>query len=69
MWLLVMYNEKEQAGLQEIQNTQFEEIKRNGIKGMVTSGQDPTQLILQLVKRFKVLSVSKDQEQIKAKRM
>ena len=44
----------------------LKEIRRNRINGMVTSGQDPTQLILQLVKRPKILTVSKEQQHIKA---
>lgn len=51
-WLLVttfmhIYNEKEQAEQEKIQNEWGEE----KIKGLVTSGQDPSQLSCQFVKR------------------
>lgn len=45
----------------------LEEIQKNGIEGVLPSGQDPTQLILKSVKkkRHTELAVPKEQQQIK----
>ena len=46
----------------------LKEIKRNGVKGGVPSEQDPSQLILQFVRRkgLKECLVPKEQQQTKA---
>jgi len=54
--LMKICNEKDQAAQVKVQNVQIEEKrvtskKNHGIKGVVTSGRDPHQLNLQLLKR------------------
>ena len=46
----------------------LKKIKRNGVKGGVPTGQDPSQLILQFVRRkgLKECLIPKEQRQIKA---